>query len=210
MLLKHKPPFVQLACALALGVAAQAHAASNFYCCTDASGKETCGDVLPQTCYSRSYREVGTSGQTRRIIAAPPTAAERKQRAAEEAERKAQEAATLDQKRKDQALLTTYGNVNEIDAMRARASADATRGLNEATQRSTDLRNRRQKLEGSKGKPISPETREAIKDLDLEISAQETIIAARKKELATINQKYDLDKSRYLELNRKAPTPPPE
>ena len=57
-----------------LGLGGPAMAAGNFYCCVDANGKQVCGDLLPQSCYGRAYRELGPNGQTLRNIEAPLTA----------------------------------------------------------------------------------------------------------------------------------------
>ena len=80
------------ALAIVLGLGGPAMAAGNFYCCVDANGKQVCGDLLPQACYGRAYRELGPNGQTLRNVEAPLTAEQRATRSAEEAQRKVEEA----------------------------------------------------------------------------------------------------------------------
>ena len=70
-----KRPLPALLVALALVAGAPlAQAAGKLYCCNDASGKQVCGDLMPQECYGRAYREVGDSGRTVRNVEAPLTA----------------------------------------------------------------------------------------------------------------------------------------
>ena len=71
-----------------------AFAAGQFFCCHDATGKQVCGDILPQACYGRAYREVGSNGQTIRTFDAPLTAEQRALRTAEEEKKRIDEART--------------------------------------------------------------------------------------------------------------------
>ena len=91
-----------------LHAAAPAGGGSRLYCCQDSSGKQVCGDILPQVCYGRAYREIGADGRTVREVDAPLTAEQRAQKVAEEAKRKEEEARQKEQQRKDQALMDTF------------------------------------------------------------------------------------------------------
>ena len=44
-----------------------------LYCCNDSNGKQVCGDILPQACYGRAYREIGDGARTdaANILGAP-------------------------------------------------------------------------------------------------------------------------------------------
>ena len=44
--------------AAAAGVAPGAAHAGKTLCCVNAQGRNICGDILPQECYGRAYREV--------------------------------------------------------------------------------------------------------------------------------------------------------
>ena len=114
--------FKRLATLMLLLVASgSALAAGQFFCCSDATGKQVCGDILPQPCYGRAYRELGANGQVIRSVEAPLTAEQRTQRAAEEEKRRIEDEKRREQQRKEQALLNTYGSERDIDAMRMRA-----------------------------------------------------------------------------------------
>lgn len=179
-------------------------AAGNLYCCADASGKQVCGDLLPQACYGRAYRELGENGRTLRTIEAPLSAEERAQRQAAEEKRKAEEAIAREKQRKDQALLNTYGSERDIEAMRLRAQEDVQKSVKAAETRIAEIREQRKKFENEaefyKKKTLPAEVQKGLKDADYEIKAQESIIESKKKELDIIREKYDDDKRRYSDL----------
>lgn len=181
-----------------------ASAAGNLYCCVDATGKQICGDLLPQACYGRAYRELGENGRTLRTIEAPLSAEEREQRQAADEKRKAEEAIVRERQRKDQALLNTYGSERDIEAMRLRAQNDALKEIKAAETQIAEIRERRKKFENEaefyKKKTMPAEVQKGLKDADYEIKAQESVIESKKKELDIIREKYDEDKRRYLDL----------
>ena len=198
--------------AVILGLALQAEAApptgsGKFYCCTDATGKQVCGDILPQSCYGRAYRELGPTGQTLREVEAPLTAEQRAQRAAAEERRKEEEARQKEQQRKDQALLNTYGSVEDIETLRKRALDDVNKSISTAQSKIGEIRVLRKKFETEaecyKKKTLPPEVHKGLRDTEFEIKAQESIIEAKKKEVGIIQAKYDEDRTRFLELQQR-------
>jgi len=196
------------ACLIALlGFGGEALAAGNFYCCNDPSGKQVCGDILPQVCIGRPYREVGENGMTLRYIDAPLTAEQRAQRVAEEERHKIEEERRKEQQRKDQALINTYGNEKDIEVMRKRAEADVYQSVKNAESKIVEIRALRKKFENEaefyKKKTLPPEIQKGFRDTDFEIKAQESVIDAKKKELEIIRIKYDDDLRRYQDLTRR-------
>ena len=185
-------------------------AAGTLYCCIDATGKQICGDLLPQACYGRAYRELGDSGRTLRTIEAPLTPEERVQRQAADEKRKIEDAIAREKQRKDQALLNTYGSERDIEAMRQRAQADVQKEIKSAEAQIAEIRERRKKFENEaefyKKKTLPAEVQKGLKDADFEIKAQESIIESKKKELDIIREKYDDDKRRYLDLIKRGLT----
>jgi hypothetical protein len=196
--------------AIALALSGSGMAAGKLYCCDDAKGMQVCGDVLPQACYGRAYREIGASGRTLRNVAAPLTAEERAQQALEEAKRKEEEAALKEQQRKDQALLNTYGSVKDIEAMRSRAQDDVQRSIAAAQEKIAEIRVQRKKFEDEaefyKKKQLPAAVQKGLNDTAFEITAQESIIESKQKELKIIREKYDEDKRRYIDLSRRGLT----
>ena len=197
--------------ALLLGLGTQALAAGNLFCCIDTNGKQICGDLLPQACYGRAYREIGDSGRTLRNVEAPLTAEQRAQRAVEDEKRKAEEAARREQQRKDQALLNTYGNERDIEAMRTRAQNDVQKSIKAAEAKISDIRAQRKKFENEaefyKRKKMPADIQKGLSDADFEIKAQESIIEAKTKELDIIRQKYDEDKRNFIDLSKRGIAP---
>ena len=199
-----------LALLLATLTGTSALAAGNFFCCNDASGKQVCGDILPQACYGRAYRELGSNGQTIRTVDAPLTAEQRSQREAEEEKRKREEEKRKEQQRKDQALLNTYGNEQDIELMRKRAEGDVLKAITNAEKKIVEIRQQRKKFENEaefyKKKTLPHEVKKGMDDADSDINSQEVFIAEKRKELEVIHAKYDEDKRRFVELISQRPT----
>lgn len=191
---------------LALAAPLPALAASNVICCLDERGKQVCGDLLPQACYGRAYREISPNGMTVRQVEAPLTPEQRALRAVEERKKKEAEAAAKEQYRLDQALLQTYGNEADIEMMRQRAEADVHAAIKAAVGKIDEAKQRRKKFENEaefyQKRTLPPDVQKGLKDADFEIQAQENLIALKQKEMGTIKEKYDEDKRRYLELKR--------
>ena len=198
-----------LALLLATLTGTSALAAGNFFCCNDASGKQVCGDILPQACYGRAYRELGSNGQTIRTVDAPLTAEQRSQREAEEEKRKREEEKRKEQQRKDQALLNTYGNEQDIELMRKRAEGDVLKAIANAEKKIVEIRQQRKKFENEaefyKKKTLPHVVKKGMDDADSDINSQEVFIAEKKKELEVIRAKYDEDKRRFVELISQRP-----
>lgn len=201
----------RLVSAVLLGICGSASAAANLYCCLDAGGKQVCGDILPQACYGRAYREVGATGRTTRTVEAPLSAEQRAQRAAEEARRQADEAVLRERQRQDQALLNTYGSEKDIEMMRARALDEVQKSILAAQAKIVELRAKHKKFENEaefyKKKPLPVDVQKGLRDVDAEIKAQEQLIESKQREIETIRAKYDDDRRRYLELSRRVPPP---
>ena len=200
-----------LVLAAVLGLGGSPAGAANLYCCLDAGGKQVCGDILPPVCYGRAYRELGADGRTVRTVEAPLTAEQRAQRAAQEAQRQADEVILREKQRLDQALLNTYGSEKDIEMMRARALDEVQKSILAAEGKIAEMRVKRKNFENEaefyKKKPLPPEVQKGLRDADAEIKAQELLIESKKHEIAAVRAKYDDDRRRYLDLSRRAPAP---
>lgn len=180
--------------------------AAGIFCCLDERGKQVCGDVLPPACYGRAYRELGANGMAVREVEAPLTEAQKTQRIAEEKRKKKEEDAAKEQYRLDQALLQTYGTIDDIELMRKRAEADVIAAIKIAMVKIDEAKQRRKKFEDEaefyKKRTLPPEVDKGLKDADYEIQAQENLIATKQKEFGVIKAKYDEDQRRYLDVKR--------
>ncbi len=197
--------------ALCFWLSGSAYAAGNLFCCIDANGKQVCGDILPQACYGRAYRELGETGRTSRTVEAPLTPEQRAQRAAEDEQRRIEDAKIKEQQRKDQALLNTYGSEKDIEMMRQRAQNDVQKSIKAAETKIEEIKLQRKKFENEaefyKKKQVPAEIQKGLSDADYEIKAQESIIESKKKDLDIIRTKYDEDKRRYIDLSQRRAAP---
>ncbi len=189
------------------GLSGSAFAAGSLFCCNDPNGKQVCSDILPQECLGRAYREIGESGRTLRTVEAPLSAEQRAQRAAAEAQRKAEETALREQQRKDQALLNTYSSENDIELMRTRAIEEVKKSIKTAQTTIVEIRARRKSFENEaefyKNRTLPPDIQKGLRDADYEITAQERVIESREKDLEAIKIKYDEDRRRYRDISRR-------
>ena len=189
------------------GLSGSAFAAGSLFCCNDPNGKQVCSDILPQECLGRAYREIGESGRTLRTVEAPLSAEQRAQRAAAEAQRKAEETALREQQRKDQALLNTYSSENDIELMRTRAIEEVKKSIKTAQTTIVEIRARRKSFENEaefyKNRTLPPDIQKVLLDADYEITAQERVIESREKDLEAIKIKYDEDRRRYRDISRR-------
>jgi hypothetical protein len=191
---------------LTLLTAAPAAAQERMYKCVDAKGKTYYTQVPPPECLGRDTQELNKSGSLIRKNPAvvPLTPAQEQAREAERKKKIEEEERSKEERRKNLALLNTYSSEKDIDEARARALDEAQAAI-EATERSiAGAQKRRQELESEKEfyvkKPIPLKLKTDISNTEIEIKNQTVLLDAKKKEISTINAKYDEDKRRYVEL----------
>ena len=171
----------------ALPMAAQAQS----YRCTGKDGKKYYGQSVPPQCAGLPIEQLNAQGLVVKKIDAQATADERAKKEAEEAARKKREAASKEEGRRDRALLATYTSEKDITDARARALAGNQQQVAESEARIAALRKRR----------AAPG--ENIGSIDIDLKAQEGLLAAKKKEADAISARYEDDRKRYVELTRK-------
>jgi hypothetical protein len=194
--------------ALVVAGTGSSFAAAQIFCCHDESGKQVCGDILPTACYGRAYRELGQSGRTAKVVEAPLTAEERAAKAAEAKLRQERERVENEQKRRDQALLNTYGSEKDIEVMRSRTLGDLDVAIKAAEERIVEIRKHRQKFENEaefyKKRRLPAEIAKGLRDADYEIRAQESVIDSKRKDQQAVRLKYDEDLRRFRDILTRA------
>src|SRR6185503_7164829 len=110
---------------------------------------------------------------------------------AEDVDRRKREAVSKEEGRRDRALLATYTSEKDIEDARGRALVGNRQQVEESESKIAALRKRR----------ASPS--ENAGSIDVELKAQESLLATKKKESDAINARYEDDRKRYLELTRK-------
>ncbi|NMF89963.1 hypothetical protein [Aromatoleum petrolei] len=198
----------ELLVALLLGLTLANTAGAKVYCCEDASGRRQCGDVLPQACYGRAYREMGPQGTIKREVSAPLTADEIARRNAAEQQKKDDETRQAKQRRLDQALLETYASVEDLDRRRDKDIADIERSLEEARKRDKELRTKRQRFEKEaefhKGRDLPRDLAANLRSIDSELALQGKLVEDKTRELEATRARFEADRARYVELSSAA------
>lgn len=191
--------------AVLLAGAAFAQGRSTF-CCNDARGVPVCGDILPQACYGRAYREMNERGVTVRRVDAPLTKEQLAEREAQARRKQEEDRVRHEQERRDQALLASYTSAEDIDYLRDKALSDVEASMQRAQQRYDEAIERRKQLNAEmefyrKSAPPKSLT-DAISETDAILRAQTGLIEAKQRDKQAIRAKYDEEKRRYLELRR--------
>lgn len=193
-----------LLCAVAMGCggALPAHAATTSYCCSDASGRRTCGDILPAVCYDRAYT-VMSGGRVVREVDAPLTA---EQKARKDADLRAQRdrvAKEAEARRRDQVLLESYASIADLERRRDRDVGNIEGELRGARARESDLLTQQASL--LKRKPSSGKVPRDVADglaaAESELEAVRSVIASKQKDLEQLRARFDADHARYLQLS---------
>lgn len=190
-----------------IGAAVAAPAAARTFCCTDAKGRKLCGDALPEQCEDRAYKEFG-AGKVRNVEA-PLTPEQKAAREAAAAKKKEEERIAAEAKRRDQALLNTYGNEKDIDLMRDRAVAEKE-AAGKAAQEKYEAALKRKKalereLEFYAKKPVPANLKAQIQANETEIGTQQKAIEDKNKDIEAVKAKFEDDRKRYRELTGTTP-----
>jgi hypothetical protein len=184
-------------------------AAAQTYRCVGKDGKKYYGQSIPTQCLGMPVEQLDRNGMVTKRFDAAASAAEREKKAADEEERKKREAITKEEGRRSRALLATYTSEKEIENARARALQDNQLAVKDVENKIAQLKKRQgdltKELDFFQGKNKPPAKLEQdIKNSEIDLKAQEGLLAAKKKEVDSINAKYDSDKKRYLELTKSA------
>jgi hypothetical protein len=192
------------AVALAAPLAAQAQT----YRCTAKDGKRYYSSTIPRQCIGRPVEQLNAQGTVVRRIDPEGDEKARQEKAALLAKQKAEEAANLEEDRRNRALLATYTSEHDIEDARKRALADNQRAVRDVESKIVAARQRRAGYEKElvfyKGDNKPPtKLADDMQNVDVEIKANQDLLEMKKKESAQINARYNEDRKRYLELTRR-------
>jgi hypothetical protein len=185
---------------------APAAAQQRMYKCVDARGKVYYTQVPPPECLGRDTQELDKSGTVirRNPAAIPLSPAQEQAREAERKKKLEDEEKSREERRKNLALLNTYSSEKDIEEARTRALAEAQGAIEDTERRIAGAQKRHKELEAEREfyvkKPMPFKLKQEITNNDIEIKNQIVLLDAKKKEISTINAKYDEDKRRYVEL----------
>lgn len=194
--------------ALAIAIAALPFVAdAQSYRCVGKDGKKYYGQSLPPQCLGQPAEQLNAQGMVVKRIDPQASAAERATKQADDVERKKREALSKEEGRRNRALLATYTSDKDIEGARARALQDNQSAVKEIERKIAAMKKRQgdleKELKAQKGKDKPPAKLEQdITNAEIDLKAQEGLLAAKRKEVDSINAKYDDDKKRYLELTK--------
>lgn len=193
-------------CLLLLVVSPPLHAQAGktIFCCEDEAGQRVCGDVLPQQCYGRAYRELSPQGVVRKEVAAPLTKAEIAALEAQAREKAEAEARALAQRRQDEALFEAYPTLESIDEREARSLEELDRSVAVVLAREQELLAQRkaydEEMEFYRGRELPRELRNTLQAIDAELVSHKEFLDQKEAERAVIRERFNIDRVRYVEL----------
>ena len=193
---------------LAIGVVSAlpllAHAQGALtYRCSGADGKKYYGSAIPMQCAGRLVEVLNSGGLVVKRIDPEQEERDRQAKLAKEGKGPAQQTPQeRDEERRNRALLATYTSVKDVEDARARALNDNAQQAGRFEQRIKDLQQRKTRYEKEmdtykKDGKASRTIEDNIKNVELEIAAQENLLQQKKGEIPSINAKYDEDVRRY-------------
>ena len=208
----------------AAALASFAAHAQYTYRCTSADGKKYYGATIPQQCLGQPIEQLSPQGTVLRRIDPEGDERARIAKEAQAAKKREEDAAQREESRRNRALLATYSSEKDIDDARARALAENQKAIKEVEARIAEIRKRKEKYDkemeffsegaakpDAKKKSSGPAPKASkpppklladINTAEIDLKAQENLLAVKQKEVENINGKYDEDKRRYLELTK--------
>ena len=201
--------FMMLA-VLTLTFAPFAAQAQVTYRCTTKDGKKYYGSTIPMQCVGVPVEQLSKQGTVIKRI--DPQAAEKEKEEKEAASKKKEEdVASREEQRRNRALLATYTSERDIEDARQRALADNQKAVADVQAKIEAIKRNRAKYEkelefyqDKKGTAKPPAKLSTdITNAEIDLKAQEDLLAVKQKEVVAINARYDEDKKRYIELRKK-------
>jgi hypothetical protein len=176
------------------------------YRCTGTDKKKYYGQTIPQECLGQPLELINRQGM---VVKRIDPEGDEKARLAKEAEaqkKREMEIAQKDAQRRHRALLATYTSEKDIEEARTRALREHHKQVQEVVNRIDAIKKRQARHEkdlelyqdGGKGTPPT-RLKEEVTNAEIDLKAQETLLAAKKKEAEGINARYDEDRRRYQE-----------
>ena len=190
-----------------------APAAGAAYKCVDEKGRTHIGDTPPPGCANVVMYEITRSGKVLREILPTLTDEQVKARAEEVARKREADRAAAIQKRQDTALLATYSSDEEFDVVRDRNIEPVNARIRSAEDRIKEVDIRSSKIEeelefykAGKGKGSTrkseppPMLVSELERLGVERKTLQGNIAAYRKEIEELRDKFAADKARWVAI----------
>jgi hypothetical protein len=191
--------------ALAVLALAPLSADAQSYRCAGKDGKRYYGSTVPAECYGRPVEELGRNGMVVKRIDPQGEEKERLAKEAAEAKKREQETAARESARRNRALLATYTSEKDIEDARTRALAENTKAVREVEVRIEAIRKRQAGYEkelatSKENGEGSARVREDLQSAENDLKANEQLLEAKRREMQSINARYDEDRKRYVQI----------
>lgn len=194
------------------------------YRCVDDKGRTHVGDTPPPGCANVVMYEVHQTGQVLRTIQPSMTPEQLKQKEIEQAKKAEADKVMFEQKRKDQALLSTYAAEKEFDVARDRNIEPLNKTIKTTNERMKAVEKREKELaeeaefykagkssakdKGGKPKEVPKSLIEEQGRLKVEKEKMLKSIASSEKEITDMKAKFEIDKKRWVTLRNEMKNPP--
>ncbi len=176
--------------------------------CKDATGQWHYGDSAAQECAKSKITVMSDEGTTKKVIAAPPTAQELKEREARQEAEAAEQQSAAEQAKKDALLLSTYGGEDDIIYIRDRKIAQIESSVKASEETLKSLRAALARMEtqaadeGKGDKAADQFTVKNIEQTRKQIARHEGVVAEKRKEQETLRKQYADEMERYREIKK--------
>jgi hypothetical protein len=205
--------FKLLSMGLMLCSALCTNAEAKLYKWVDDNGTTHYGETIPPEYANKDATQLNDKGFVeKRIEKLTPEEKHAKQE--DEAKKNANQQASIESKRRDTALLSTFSNEKEIDDARKRstqqveARIDSVKTMLDSAQGALAGHFKEKEDLTRQNKKIDPTLIEDIAEDQAKVEKLQTEQAQNEKELATVKARFDADKLRYRELKSASPTNP--
>ena len=181
-------------------------AGAQSFRCVGKDGKKYYGQTIPNQCVGQTVEQLDQQGIVVRRIE-NQSAEDKALKKAEDKKKLEEAAAKKEEDRRNRALLATYSSEKDIEEARSRALADNQLALKDTARRIDEIKKRQQQLAGEmefyKKNPAPPKLQADIKAAQTDLEAQQNLLEVKKKEVDSINARYDEDKKRFAALSGK-------
>src|SRR3990167_9283782 len=176
--------------------------------CKDATGQWHYGDSAAQECAKSKITVMSDEGTTKKVIAAPPTEQELKEREARKETEETEQQRAADQAKKDALLLSTYGGEDDITYIRDRKIAQIETSVKASEETLKSLRAALARMEAQAGdeskgdKAADQSTVKNIEQTKKQIARHEGVVAEKRKEQEALRKQYADEMERYREIKK--------
>lgn len=186
---------------------------AKLYKWVDEKGATHYGDSIPAQYAGQGKSEMNQRGLVIKKTAPALTPEQRKELEEAEVQKKAEAQLKLEQARKDQALLNTYTNEQEIDLARDRnlqqedLVIQTLRLQIKSAQKKLDKYKNQAAAIAQAKKPVPPDLADDIREAEQEIARLDARSTQKLQDIAAVRANYEVSKARFRELKQSAQPP---